>query len=275
MSDAIRELDQPTNNGITVTLFWNAETNGVFVSVVEERYGMSVEFAVSAADAADASTIRTPTPRPTGNTMRSPHEQSSGQDASSKPSEVVGEAFEQGDDSGDLGSLGGIEAVTERPPHMLIYCVLPAGEHAAAAFGDRGYHPSAVGGVLRADDKASLLERGKRGSDRLRRDALDIGQGSGCQRAETVQTYQNRDLKESGIGGGVGRRVELAKSPTDSTDGHTQVNRRSREASGCLGHGGKASIPNAGCEIQSAKVDLPKWPLVSSGLRLGGQCTWS
>jgi hypothetical protein len=54
MSDLIRELDQRTDEGITVTLLWNAETNGVFVSVVEERYGVSFEFAVSPADAADA-----------------------------------------------------------------------------------------------------------------------------------------------------------------------------------------------------------------------------
>ena len=53
MSDSIRELDQRTNDGITVTLLWNAETNGVFVSVVEERYGVSFDFAVPA-DAADA-----------------------------------------------------------------------------------------------------------------------------------------------------------------------------------------------------------------------------
>jgi hypothetical protein len=43
MSDAIRELDQRTNHGITVTLLGNAETNGVYVSVVEERYGDPVE----------------------------------------------------------------------------------------------------------------------------------------------------------------------------------------------------------------------------------------
>ena len=54
MSDAIRELDQRTNDGITVSLLWNAETNGVFVSVVEEQYGVSFDFAVPAADAVDA-----------------------------------------------------------------------------------------------------------------------------------------------------------------------------------------------------------------------------
>ena len=54
VTDVIRELDQRTTDGITVTLLWNAQTNGVFVSVVEERNGVSFEFAVPAADAADA-----------------------------------------------------------------------------------------------------------------------------------------------------------------------------------------------------------------------------
>lgn len=54
MSDVIRELDQRTNDGITITLLWNAETNRVFVSIVEERHDVSFEFAVAAADAADA-----------------------------------------------------------------------------------------------------------------------------------------------------------------------------------------------------------------------------
>lgn len=52
--DVIRELDQRTNDGITVTLLWHAETNRVVVSVVEERHGVSFEFAVATADAADA-----------------------------------------------------------------------------------------------------------------------------------------------------------------------------------------------------------------------------
>jgi hypothetical protein len=50
----IRELDQRTNDGITVTLLWNAQTNGVIVSVIEDRHAVSFEFAVPAADAADA-----------------------------------------------------------------------------------------------------------------------------------------------------------------------------------------------------------------------------
>jgi hypothetical protein len=52
--DVTRELDQRTSDGVTVTLLWSAETNRVFVSVVEERHGVSFEFAVAAADAADA-----------------------------------------------------------------------------------------------------------------------------------------------------------------------------------------------------------------------------
>lgn len=142
--------------------------------------------------------------------------------------------------------------MTERPPHVLVYRVLPAGEHAPTALGDRGYHLPAVVRVLRPGDKASLLERAERGSDRLRRDALDIGQRPGRQRAKAIQTYQNRNLKKARIGRGVGRRVELAKPPTDSTHGHAQVNRRSREASGRLSHGGKVAP-----QMQVAKSNLP------------------
>jgi hypothetical protein len=54
VSAVIRELDQRTNDGITITLLWAAETNRVFVSVIEERHGVSFEFAVAAAEAADA-----------------------------------------------------------------------------------------------------------------------------------------------------------------------------------------------------------------------------
>jgi hypothetical protein len=54
MNAVIRELDQRTDHGITVTLLWNTETNRVFVSVVEQRPGVSFDFAVSAAHAADA-----------------------------------------------------------------------------------------------------------------------------------------------------------------------------------------------------------------------------
>jgi hypothetical protein len=54
LNDAIRELDQRINDGVTVTLLWNAATNRVFVSVVEAQHGVSFEFAVPAAEAADA-----------------------------------------------------------------------------------------------------------------------------------------------------------------------------------------------------------------------------
>ena len=54
MSAVIRELDQRTDHGITVTLLWNADTNRVFVSVLEERDGVLFEFEVAGADAADA-----------------------------------------------------------------------------------------------------------------------------------------------------------------------------------------------------------------------------
>ena len=184
--------------------------------------------------------------------MRSPHDQPCGQATSSKASEVVGEALEQRDDSGNLGALGGVEAVAERPPHVVVYRVLPAGKQASAASGDRGYHLPAVIRVLRPGNEPTLLEPAERGSDRLGRDALDLGQRPGRQRAKTVQTYQNRDLKEARIGGGVGRRVELAKPPADSTHGQAQVNRGRCEVRGCLGHGRKLAS-----QIQVAKSSLP------------------
>ena len=54
MSADIRELDRRTNHGISVTLLWDAKTNRVFVSVVEERDGGAFEFEVAGAEAADA-----------------------------------------------------------------------------------------------------------------------------------------------------------------------------------------------------------------------------
>jgi hypothetical protein len=51
---AIRELDQRTNNGVSVTLSWSARSNRVFISVYEQRHGVSFEFEVAAADAMDA-----------------------------------------------------------------------------------------------------------------------------------------------------------------------------------------------------------------------------
>ena len=54
MNAVIRELNQRTTDGISVTLLWNAETNRVFVCVVEERRGARFEFEVPGAEAADA-----------------------------------------------------------------------------------------------------------------------------------------------------------------------------------------------------------------------------
>jgi hypothetical protein len=50
----IRELDQRTNDAISVRLLWNAQTHRVFVSVQEEPHGAWFEFEVAAADAMDA-----------------------------------------------------------------------------------------------------------------------------------------------------------------------------------------------------------------------------
>jgi hypothetical protein len=50
---AIRELDRRRADGIEVTLLWNAETKGVFVSVAE-RGGNTLEFQVPPAQALDA-----------------------------------------------------------------------------------------------------------------------------------------------------------------------------------------------------------------------------
>jgi hypothetical protein len=54
MSAVIRELDQRTDHGITVTLLWNAQTNCTFVAVVEDPHGVSFEFEVPGTDAAEA-----------------------------------------------------------------------------------------------------------------------------------------------------------------------------------------------------------------------------
>jgi hypothetical protein len=53
-TSVIRELDQRTSDGISVTLLWNARTNRVFISVFEQRPGAAFEFEVAAADALDA-----------------------------------------------------------------------------------------------------------------------------------------------------------------------------------------------------------------------------
>ena len=50
---AIRELAHRRNDGIEVTLLWNARTNDVFVAVAE-RDGGRFEFAVDPAEALEA-----------------------------------------------------------------------------------------------------------------------------------------------------------------------------------------------------------------------------
>lgn len=50
----IRELDHRGSDGVSVTLLWDTQTNRVFVSVVDERHGVPVEFAVRGGDALDA-----------------------------------------------------------------------------------------------------------------------------------------------------------------------------------------------------------------------------
>jgi hypothetical protein len=47
----IHELDQRNEDGISVTLLWNSHTNGVFLRVVDDRLGETLEFGVIAAEA--------------------------------------------------------------------------------------------------------------------------------------------------------------------------------------------------------------------------------
>jgi hypothetical protein len=51
---AIRELDHRTNDGIDVTLFWDARTERVFVAVEDRRTGDWFSQDVRASDALDA-----------------------------------------------------------------------------------------------------------------------------------------------------------------------------------------------------------------------------
>lgn len=50
----IHELDRRNNDGIDVTLLWNSQTNGVFVTVEDARRGASFSVDVSAHEALDA-----------------------------------------------------------------------------------------------------------------------------------------------------------------------------------------------------------------------------
>jgi hypothetical protein len=50
----IRELDHRSSDGIEITLLWNARTEAVFVSVVDEQQDAVFQFRVAPADALDA-----------------------------------------------------------------------------------------------------------------------------------------------------------------------------------------------------------------------------
>jgi len=53
-ADELRELDHRLGDGIDVTLLWSRRTGGVFVLVVDLRYGDSFDLEVDPADALDA-----------------------------------------------------------------------------------------------------------------------------------------------------------------------------------------------------------------------------
>jgi hypothetical protein len=50
----VRELSHRRGDGIDVTLFWNSQTNGVFLTVVDEQLGEVLELEVCASEALDA-----------------------------------------------------------------------------------------------------------------------------------------------------------------------------------------------------------------------------
>jgi hypothetical protein len=50
----IRELDHRTTDGIDVALFWNSQTNRVFVAVEDQRQRESFQVEVDPAEALDA-----------------------------------------------------------------------------------------------------------------------------------------------------------------------------------------------------------------------------
>jgi len=51
---AVRELDHRLNDGFDVRLLWNPRTNCVFVTIEDQRDGISFEFQVDAARALEA-----------------------------------------------------------------------------------------------------------------------------------------------------------------------------------------------------------------------------
>jgi hypothetical protein len=50
----LRELGHRHNDGLDITLFWNAETDDVFVVVEDQRDGKAFKLDVAATDALDA-----------------------------------------------------------------------------------------------------------------------------------------------------------------------------------------------------------------------------
>lgn len=52
--DSVRQLDRRSGDGIDVTLLWDSRSNEVFLTVVDERLGETLEFGVPPANALDA-----------------------------------------------------------------------------------------------------------------------------------------------------------------------------------------------------------------------------
>jgi hypothetical protein len=50
----VRELGHRSGDGLDITLFWNSDTNDVFVVVEDQRDGRAFKLDVDAADALDA-----------------------------------------------------------------------------------------------------------------------------------------------------------------------------------------------------------------------------
>jgi hypothetical protein len=50
----IRELDRRVNDGIDVTLFWNPQTDRLFINLEDHRSGGSLELEVEASEALEA-----------------------------------------------------------------------------------------------------------------------------------------------------------------------------------------------------------------------------
>jgi len=50
----IRELDRRASDEIDVTLFWDSQTDRLFIALEDKRTGASLEFEVEASDALEA-----------------------------------------------------------------------------------------------------------------------------------------------------------------------------------------------------------------------------